>query len=415
MRIDARVRRLWQPPWLFALVLTLAALAVRLGYNALTAGPAYLPELDAAEYSDIAFSLATGRGFALADGTPTAIRPPLYPLLLAGVYVVRGGADPWWGLIQQALVGAVGAAAVYALGRLAFGQVAGRLAGALAACYPLLVFAGGALLSEPTFILLVTLVMASALWQLDRPRLSRYLLTGVLLGLAWLARPTGMVLVPFVVGWWLMAGPRPPRQRLGGGIVIGLAALFVAAPWMARNYRVFDTFIPSSTMGGAVLFGSNNDVVLNDVALHGDWVSPCLVPGAGWTCALGEVARDAAWRDLGLAFMREHMAELPQMVGWRLIKFWHLYPFTHGFPTNLGFYAYVAVAILAVAGAWFQRRRWREVSLLLAVILCFAAGSLVFWGGFRMRMPIEPALIVLAAGALGAIYRFLQNHHMRPV
>ncbi len=407
------LRRLWRAPWFFGLLVGVFALSLRLGYNAFFVGPAYVPELDAAEYSDIAVNLAAGRGFALADGTATAIRPPLYPVLLAGVYAVAGANDYRAGLTLQAVIGAGVALAVYAAGRLAFGEATGRLAAAIAAVYPLVVFAGGALLSEPIFILLVTLVIASALRMLAYPGLNSHAWTGVLLGLAWLARPTGMVLMPFVLGWWLIAGVRPLRQRLLGIVVVGVTAALVAAPWIARNYLVFGAFIPASTMGGAVLFGSNNELVLADPALRGDWVAPCQVPGAGWTCALGEVERDVAWRSLGLAFVRGHLSDLPRMVEWRTVKFWHLYPFEHGFPANLGFYAYVVVALLAAAGAWLMHRQWRPVSLFLSVILSFAAGSMVFWGGFRMRMPVEPALIVLAAGALVALFRAVfQDYHL---
>ena len=43
-------------------------------------------------YWGIAGRLAAGHGFANPDwGHPTAYRPPLYPLLLAGIVVVGGG------------------------------------------------------------------------------------------------------------------------------------------------------------------------------------------------------------------------------------------------------------------------------------------------------------------------------------
>jgi CHASE2 domain-containing sensor protein len=108
-----------------------------------------------------------------------------------------------------------------------------------------------------------------------------------------------------------------------------------------------------------------------------------------------------------MQFIREHLADLPRLVWWRFVKFWHLYPFTHGFPENVGFGFYVAVTLLAVAGTWLTRREWRRTGFPLAVVACFAASVLLFWGGFRMRTPAEPALIVLAAGA---VTRILSAH-----
>ena len=388
------------PPLLIACL----AFALRLAYLAWFVGPDYRPEFDAREYNDIAVSLATGRGFALADGTPTAIRPPLFPLLLAGVYRMAGTDNYMAALIVQALIGAGITVAVFAVGR-HFGTAVGATAALIAATYPLLIFAGGSLLTEPLFILLTTLAMNTALAGTRQPSVARGLWLGLWLGLAGLARPNGLLLAFFLLGWLLLAGQGDRRRRFGMAIGATVIIALVTLPWVIRNYLVLRAFIPSTTMGGAVLFGAYNERILNEPALHGDWVSPCEVPGAGWTCALDEVARDAAWRELGMAFIRDHLADLPKLIWWRFVKFWHLYPFTHGFPANVGFFYYVAVALLAVGGAWAQRRSWRQSGVLLAAIACFMTTALVFWGGFRMRAPAEPALIVLAAAAPVALWR----------
>ncbi|MCX6031268.1 MAG: glycosyltransferase family 39 protein [Chloroflexi bacterium] len=429
------LRTFWHSQVAFLLLLTLLALALRVGYAFVYLGAGYSPELDAREYSDIAASLASGRGFALADGALTAIRPPLFPLLLAAVYRLAGGVNYAAGLALEALLGTGVVLATYAAADRVYGRRTGRLAGLMAAIYPLLIYAGGALLSEPLFILLVMLALAAGLTALDRPTPGNHALLGLWLGLAWLARPNGLLLVIFLLGWLVVArlqgrgDPAPAvdakgtqmnaggRRFLAGGksalirvdlrplLLAALAALAVVSPWIIRNYHVFGKLIPSTTMGGAVLFGSNNARVLAEPALHGDWVAPCEIPGAGWSCALDEVGRDAAWQQLGVQFIREHLSDLPRLVWWRIVKFWHLYPFTHGFPENVGFYAYVAAALLAGAGAWLTRQQWRRTGAALAVIACFAAGALLFWGGFRMRTPAEPALIVLAAGAVARVLR----------
>ena len=388
----------------FLLLVAVLALILRLAYLAFFVGPAYVPELDAAEYHAIATSLANGHGFALANGTPTAIRPPLFPLLLAGIYRLFGNEHHTAGLALQALIGVGISLATYGVGR-HFGLAEARLAALIAAGYPLLIFVGGSLLTEPLFILLVTLAMGAALALLERPTVAQAARCGLLLGLAGLARPNGLLLAPFLTGWVLLAGQGAWRQRLVAVATAAVVALVVTAPWVIRNFSVFHTFVPSTTMGGAVLFGSYNERVLTEPALYGDWVAPCEVPSAGWTCALSEQERDVAWRSLGTAFIREHMADLPRMVWWRFIKFWHLYAFRHGFPESLGFWSYVAVAVLAIGGMWALRDRWRAAGVLLATIACFMISALMFWGGFRMRVPAEPALIVLAAAALAALWR----------
>ena len=54
---------------------------------------------------------------------------------------------------------------------------------------------------------------------------------------------------------------------------------------------------------------------------------------------------------------------------------------------------------LALLGAWRTLRgprRWYQ-SLGLLVILFFTALAVVFWGSLRMRVPVEPLVVLFAA------------------
>ena len=72
--------------WILLSVALLAA-GCRLLYWFLVT-PGYTPDSDAAQYQLLAENIASGRGYSLVfPGMalhPTAFRPPLYPLLLAG-------------------------------------------------------------------------------------------------------------------------------------------------------------------------------------------------------------------------------------------------------------------------------------------------------------------------------------------
>src|SRR5438034_9048148 len=57
------------------------------------------PRTDAQDYDRIATSIADGHGYARATifsggPSPSAFRPPAYPLFLAGVYALSGTSDP---------------------------------------------------------------------------------------------------------------------------------------------------------------------------------------------------------------------------------------------------------------------------------------------------------------------------------
>jgi hypothetical protein len=206
------------------LLLAGLALAVRLLY-ALLALRGYTPTTDALHYDMLATAVAEGRGlvhpFPTGVDHPTAFRPPLWPLLLGGVYAVTGHSL----LAAQVLTAVLGAAAVVGVallaGRLA-GPTVGRVAGLVAALHPVLVSGDAPPLSEPLgAVLLVGLLLAVA----DRRPALAGLLTGGLL----LTRPSAQAAV-LVLGVALLVLWGWRRTA----VVVAVAAAAVA-PWVVRN------------------------------------------------------------------------------------------------------------------------------------------------------------------------------------
>src|ERR1019366_2783266 len=69
--------------------------------------------------------------YAGAPTAPTAQQPPLYPLMLAGIFKLFGiytVASAWTAVLVNVLAGAVTAVLLYFVGRLHFGETVGILA-----------------------------------------------------------------------------------------------------------------------------------------------------------------------------------------------------------------------------------------------------------------------------------------------
>src|SRR5579884_3262525 len=60
----------------------------------------------------------------------------------------------------------------------------------------------------------------------------------------------------------------------------------------------------------------------------------------------------------------------------------------------------ILLFVLAAIGLVAQIKRWRELLFIYFMILLTIAQALYFYGSPRFRAPIEPMLIVLAAGAI---------------
>lgn len=146
-------------------------------------------------------TLAAGEGFQV-KGSPTAYRPPLYPLLLAPMVTV-GNEPP---MVQIALLHlGLGAGTVWLTTLVAKGSGLSRgraaLAAFLVACDPVLVWQSRAVMTETPAAFLT----AFALAMLCLRGWKGAVLGGAGLGLAALCRPS---LLPGM-SWW----PWPPSWR----------------------------------------------------------------------------------------------------------------------------------------------------------------------------------------------------------
>src|SRR3954451_6223834 len=117
---------------------------------------------DATYYHELANRLADGAGFVdPGNGTPTALHPPLFPLLLALPSLL--GLDSY--TAHRVAVCLIGTGTIVVVGLVArhlASERAGLIAACLAAACPTLISADGAVMSETLLGLLVALCMLAA-------------------------------------------------------------------------------------------------------------------------------------------------------------------------------------------------------------------------------------------------------------
>jgi 4-amino-4-deoxy-L-arabinose transferase-like glycosyltransferase len=137
-----------------------------------------------------------------------------------------------------------------------WGRWTGLLAGLLVALSGPLLVAEQYVMAETLFIPLATLGVTSLALALERPRWWTLLLGGMLIGVAALTRPVGLVLAVAVLmalpvaSWWRRAdgGLRLPLLVLqAASLVVGVALIWV--PWMARNAAVHGSFSAEGNAG----------------------------------------------------------------------------------------------------------------------------------------------------------------------
>jgi 4-amino-4-deoxy-L-arabinose transferase-like glycosyltransferase len=223
------------------------ALVLRLGYIALSGAEDALPDsyFDQLIYGDLGRNLAAGRGFSLswpiwiATPGPTALQPPLYPVVLAASFEAFGLHFLPVRLLQ-AVLGGITCALCVAIGTQVWGRLVGAVAGLGLALHPLAIQLSRPMMTETLTALLTATAILAAVRFRQRPSTGGMLAIGALLGLMFLnsyQAPAIVGLVPLMAVWEAHRGVRATVVHY----LLPLALVFtlVVAPWVVRNYVQF--------------------------------------------------------------------------------------------------------------------------------------------------------------------------------
>jgi 4-amino-4-deoxy-L-arabinose transferase-like glycosyltransferase len=415
---DSRPRFFW---WLAGIVAV--GVIIRVYYTVRVAPwpPAYYG--DETVFRAEALSLLNGHGFFDINATfrgehfPGASHPPLYPLVLAVLGKLGGTGEQ-----TQRLAGTVfGAGTIVALsliGRRVAGTRVGLLAAGLAAVYPTLVAADGALMSESLYGLLIVLSLLAAYWLLDTRGAARAIVLGALLGLAALTRGETLLLIPLI----LIPVVRRSRGRRAA-VIVCLTTAVVIAPWSVRNWEAFHRPVLISTNLESAVAGANCHSTYYTTSLLGSWDPSCVKDYPGNEAARwGRAATDA------IHYAWHHLIRLPVVELHRLLRAWSLerseFPVVLGgsLPqlegrsaqvSEMGVVMYDLLAVLAVWGFVVLRRRGVALWILMTTFMLVLVSALLIYGDVRFREPAELALVVLAAAALDQLWRQLETRHSK--
>ncbi|HRY52906.1 MAG TPA: glycosyltransferase family 39 protein [Candidatus Portnoybacteria bacterium] len=212
-----------------------------------------VPAVDARAYDNIAQNIASGNGYReylagdLASDYAIARVGPLYEYFLAGIYKVFGHSySVVW--LFQALLHAASAWLIYLAALLIFSANDKRkkiaiVAAAIFGFYPDLIEISAMLMTETLYLFFVCLMVYFFFLFFLKGGYRLVALLGLFSGLAVLARPPVLFLVPVILFYFWQK--RNWRQAL-----LFLAILIlVFVPWTARNYQVYGEIMPFGSAG----------------------------------------------------------------------------------------------------------------------------------------------------------------------
>jgi tetratricopeptide (TPR) repeat protein len=401
-------------PWaLAAIVLLGVGLRVHHAFALAELPTSQHPSMDALYHVQWARAMVAGEAFV----PEPYFRLPLYPFFLSLVARVLGDGLLGWRLVQ-ALLGGATILGTYALGRRAFGEGRGLLAALVMATAWLPVHFDTELLIPALFLPLVTWALWATLGAMRSPeRAGGALLAGVLWGAATLARPTVLIFSPVL----LLLGVRRGGSERRALLLLLLAWGSLLVPVGLRNRIVGGEWVPLATQAGVNLWIGNNPESDGSAAI---------VPGtrAGWWEGFHDAraqARAEAGADLSAAEVSAHyqgkvlawaldepaaflghlvwkarLAIANAELGNNLEPSWFALAYDPWLLSGwVPFAALHALALLGAGALIGQLRRGKAIwrTPLVAFPWVYLAGVVAFFVCSRFRLPIWPALAVLAA------------------
>lgn len=397
--------------------IVLLALAARIGVAALTTSWAF-SDADhhfgyGHEMGQIGAALALDEGFAWPGwgkfaGRPTAWMAPAYPWLIGQTFALLGTYSVPAALALlafQILVSALTCVLLYLVGRRIFGTGVGLLAALMYALFPQSIhFSAQKIWSTPLYVLCLLAVVYLVLRLVDRPSLRAGVVLGLALGLTALVDALIFAALPLLFAWFWFASPADRGKTILSLVSMAVVMALIIAPWLVRNYRVFDhaTFI--RTNFGNELFMGNNPLATGSVDDHrvtGDRIAEIL---SDEELAYLRVANEAEYNRflLGKAvdYIRDDPARFLQLTATRFVRFWTTIKPPVSFQEKVAFVTYLAVLILALMGLAKSRLNRGVVLILILLMSLPVPYYLTLAVHVRYRFPIVPLLMLFAAHAL---------------
>jgi 4-amino-4-deoxy-L-arabinose transferase-like glycosyltransferase len=395
--------------------MVLAALALRLVVMAFV----YTDRLDPArdhwtfgwETGRVARSIVSGQGFSspYPEPTgPTALIPPVYTYLVAGVFKLFGVYTLGSAVVMLTLndlFSSLTCLPVFFIARRVFGPRAAVWAGWIWAFFPWAVALADTTVWDTTLTTLLLGLAVLATLRLERSTSMRaWLGYGALWGIAALTDPAVLSTLPFLGAWVWFRHRRRGENSTALAIAASLVFLAVIAPWIWRCSNVYGRFVAFRGSAGLEVLVGNSDssVQSNFKVLPGD--NPAEMEKVK---KLGEPAYMAERQREAMEIISRHPLQFAHQALRRILFTWTgLWDFPlrwrlndKGLPNVL---TYSFVSLLALAGLYRAMQDHRDGAIVLVIPLIFF--PVVYYlthSDSRYRHPIDPEVVVfMAYGAI---------------
>jgi 4-amino-4-deoxy-L-arabinose transferase-like glycosyltransferase len=372
-------------------------------------------------------SIALGHGFSGPFQTmtgPTAIVPPLYPYLLAGIFKLFGLYTPlaaFVALTLNSVLSALTCVPIYGAAREVSGERVARWAALGWAIYPFAIFYASAQVWDYA---LTSLVFACCFWW--SMRLHRtvgagaWVLFGVVFGIGALSNPS----IASVLFFLLLIAVWRARQigvaSFKRAVLAFVAFAVVILPWGVRNQRVLHMATPLRDGFWLELYAGNIGDSMNS---NSPLAHPASNPAELAVYErLGERAYMAQKQALAMASVRQHKRVFVEATARRILRYWTGYwSFSPAYlqlepldVPNVPFCTVLTIFALFGIVMWPSKERSKLLPFA-ALLIVFPLPYYLTHASMDYRQPIEPEMAILVTAGMLAVRDRMRAAAAQPV
>jgi 4-amino-4-deoxy-L-arabinose transferase-like glycosyltransferase len=207
-------------------------------------------------YDAFAKSITNGNGYAFPSGNLTVYWPVGTSAIYATIYTLFGISTTAI-VVFNLLIGTLIVWLTHELAKQYLNEKIALVAAFLVSIWPVFIQFTTILASTLIFIFLILLILY--IWGNQKiPLITRAVFLGALICGATFVRPPALALIVILpILEWI--GKKPLRESLLSFVIAVTTASLLFAPWVYRNYQVFNQFVLVSANGGANLWMGNHE------------------------------------------------------------------------------------------------------------------------------------------------------------
>lgn len=368
------------------------------------------------EYDQIARNIVEARGYSLnyLGSEYKSFAPPLYPLLIAGIYYLFGiQTAPV--VITQIILSIMTCIIIYCVAGRILPEKSAIIAFCLCLFHPgLIIYSVKKIhaLNLDNFLFALTVFLVFRIK--DNPRVKQFILGGFGFGITVLSRPSILAFLPPALLWLFFTLKKPLRIKAFNSFVLLLAMAIPIFPWVMRNYAIHKKFILTTTNDAEVFWRGNNEnasgtsfsdskiyILESDRRLHEK------VKG------LKEIEKRDAFMNEAVKFVKNNPKKFLKLYLKKICYFWGfspasglLYPQAYLSVYKVFYYTMLLLGLYGLVCLFAKGNPEisKEIVLLVLFLLSISLFQSLFYIEGRHRWAIEPFLLIFSANGITEVF-----------